>query len=354
MTSPISEDLLGWYTQNARRLPWRGAGDPYAVWVSEMMLQQTRVETVIPYYARWMERFPNLRALAEASEQDVLLLWEGLGYYSRARNFLRAAQKVVRDYNGQIPQSAGELQRLPGIGKYTAGAIASIAFGQDEAALDGNIRRVLARLFDVQQPAKSPQGEKILWDLARQVIPPGRSGDFNQALMDLGTAICTPQEPRCLICPLLKHCQAAALGVQSERPVLEKPAPIPHYIVTAAIIRRGEQLLITHRPTQGLLGGLWEFPGGKQEDGESLPECLVREIREELGVKIEVGEKLGVFRHAYTHFKVTLHAYFCTLSEGEPRALHASELAWVTAFQLENYPMGKIDRQISVCLLSQN
>ena len=347
MSAELAAALLSWYERHARSLPWRGHPDPYAVWVSEIMLQQTRVETVIPYFLRWMERFPSLEALAAASEQDVLAVWEGLGYYSRARNLHRAAQVVMEQHAGELPHTRAALERLPGIGRYTAGAIASIAFGQDEPALDANIRRVLARVFDVSLPARSPQGEARLWELARQVLPPGRAGDFNQALMDLGSAICTPHNPACLLCPIQGFCRAYQLGIQEQRPVLEEKAPVPHYTVTAAIIHRGGQVLLARRPSSGLLGGMWEFPGGKLEPGETLAQGLAREIQEELGAAVAVGEAFGIYHHGYTHFKVSLHAFFCSLVDGEPRALHASEIIWAEPEALAAYPMGKIDRQIA-------
>ncbi len=345
--------LLAWYRQNARSLPWRGSDDPYAIWVSEVMLQQTRVETVIPYFLRWMERFPTLSALADAPEQQVLSAWEGLGYYSRARSLHKAAQVVMAEYGGQLPRTAGELEKLPGVGRYTAAAVASMAFGRDVAALDGNIRRVLARVFNVDLPARSPQGEAMLWQLAQAHLPPGHAGDYNQAIMDLGSAICTPRNPRCLICPLAEICEARQLGVQEQRPVLEKKSPTPHYTVTAAVIWRDQRVLICQRPTDGLLGGLWEFPGGKQEPGESLPQCLVREIHEELGVSVVVGEDFGVYRHAYTHFSVTLHAFVCQLNGAEPQALHHTRVYWATGNELKDYPMGRIDRQIAARILNQ-
>lgn len=349
----IAGRLLDWYRREARTLPWRGHPDPYAVWVSEIMLQQTRVETVIPYFERWMARFPDIPTLAKAPEQDVLRLWEGLGYYSRARNLWRAARVVMQDYAGQLPSDPIHLQELPGIGRYTAGAIASIAFGLDAPALDGNIRRVLARLFDVDLDARSPAGEKRLWELARAVLPPGQAGDFNQALMDLGSQVCTPQKPACLLCPLAGDCRSFALGVQELRPVLPEKKPVPHLTVTAAVIRRNGTVLIARRPSAGLLGGMWEFPGGKLEPGETLPACLRREIGEELGATVLVGAKVGVYRHAYTHFKVTLHAFECTLEEGEPLPLDAAELRWVSVADLPNFPMGKIDRRIAADLATQ-
>lgn len=339
--------LLDWYETHARQLPWRGSADPYAVWVSEIMLQQTRVETVIPYFERWMARFPTVSALATASQQEVLATWEGLGYYSRARNLHLAAQRLEAEQDGQLPRDAKALRRMPGIGRYTAGAIASIAFGLDEPTLDGNIRRVLARLFDVHLPARSPEGERRLWQLAAENLPPGRAGDYNQALMDLGATICTPRQPDCPNCPLVTHCEAYQLGVQEQRPVLTARETPPHYIVTAAVIQQGDRVLIAQRPADGLLGGLWEFPGGKIQPGEDLATCLRREIREELGAEIAVGGSLGVFRHAYTHFRVTLHAFHCRLAGGEPRPLEHRALAWVPPAELAVYPMGKLDRSIS-------
>lgn len=343
----IAGPLLSWYQQHARRLPWRDNPSPYQVWVSEIMLQQTRVDTAIAYFNRWMELFPTIEDLAKSHEQDVLRAWEGLGYYSRARNLHRSARMVMTEYAGQLPSTTEELQKLPGIGRYTAGAIASIAFGRDAPALDGNIRRVLSRVFNVNLPAQSPQGEKILWDLARLSLPTGKAGDFNQAIMDLGSSICTPRSPACLVCPLTEMCQARLSGVQEQRPILASRPTIPHYTVTAAVIQRDDTILIARRPAGGLLAGLWEFPGGKVEKGEDLPQGLRREIEEELGVSIEVGEAIGVFTHAYTHFKVTLHAFYCSLIAGEPKPLEASELRWVKADQLSEFPMGKIDRIIA-------
>jgi A/G-specific adenine glycosylase len=324
------------------------------VWVSEVMLQQTRVETVIPYFQRWMERFPDVFSLAQASLQDVLLSWEGLGYYSRARNLHRAAQVVVDLYGGALPQEPVALQKLPGIGAYTAAAIASIAFGRDEPALDGNIRRVLARVFNVDEPARSPSGERRLWELADQNLPRGRAGEFNQALMDLGALVCTPRNPACAGCPLECICQARLLGIQEQRPVGTARVEGPHHTVTAAVIRRAGEVLIARRPMGGLLGGMWEFPGGKLLPGEDLVSCLQREICEELGVEIEVGAELGVYQHAYTHFRVTLHAFACALRKGsEPRPIQVDDLCWAAPALLGNYPMGKIDRQIAARVVEE-
>jgi len=200
--------LLSWYGKHARPLPWRGNPDPYAIWVSEVMLQQTRAETVIPYYARWMQRFPTIEALASATQQEVLSAWEGLGYYGRARNFHRAAQVVMKEYNADLPHEAGLLRKLPGVGRYTAAAIASIAFGKDEPTLDGNIRRVLGRVFNISEEARSNISERKLWQLAGHYLPTGQAGEYNQALMDLGASICSPKRPCCRECPIKAICLA--------------------------------------------------------------------------------------------------------------------------------------------------
>jgi A/G-specific adenine glycosylase len=347
MRSPFTIRLLEWYARHARQMPWRGHKDPYVIWVSEVMLQQTQVDTMTPYFERWMARFPDIESLAAASQQEVLSEWEGLGYYSRARNLHRTAQILVAENDGQLPENVQALRQLPGIGRYTAAAIASMAFGKDEAALDGNIRRVLARVFDVQLPLRSTEGERKLWELANENLPPGQAGDYNQALMDLGAMICTPRQPDCHNCPLMALCSAYELGLQEQRPV-KKPKPsLPHHIVTAAVIQDNGSILIAQRPQNGLLGGLWEFPGGKLEAGEDLTAGLRREIQEELAVEIKVGNSLGVYRHAYTHFRVTLHAFQCSLVRGKPRALEHSQVRWIRLQDLPDFPMGKLDRQIA-------
>lgn len=354
MNHRLAQVLLDWYAQNARQLPWRGCSDPYTIWVSEIMLQQTQVETVVPYFERWMARIPTIEALSRADLQEVLKLWEGLGYYGRARNLYRAARIVVEEFNGVLPCSPSALLRLPGIGRYTAGAIASIACGLDEPVLDGNVRRVMARVFNVTDPLRSKEGDRKLWQLAAEHLPHGRSGDYNQALMDLGATICTPKTPDCIHCPLVEDCHAFAYTLQAELPVIALKASTPHHTVTAAVIRKAGLVLISQRPMEGLLGGLWEFPGGKLLPGEELTACLQREIREELGIDITVGRLIGVYRHAYTHFRITLHAFACQPVNGtEPRPLQVNDLRWVEPSRLGDYPMGKIDRRIASEIISE-
>jgi A/G-specific adenine glycosylase len=355
MTQPPSSRattraLLTWYARSARRLPWRGRKDPYAVWVSEIMLQQTRVETVIPYYRRWMKRFPRVNDLAEASADEVLQSWEGLGYYRRALNLLRAARELVARGKGTLPGTARELEQLPGIGRYTAAAIAALAFGQDEIAIDGNLQRVLARLIDLRLDPRSPAGERRIRAQAEDLLPRGKAAAFNQALMDLGSTICLPRDPECPLCPIRSACRAFARGTQDRRPVRRQKAGAPHRLVGAAVLRHQGKVLIARRPEGGLLGGLWDFPGGKCERGESLADCVRRELKEELGITVRVGGNVGVFHHAYTHYRVTVCAYECDLQRGRPRAREHSAIRWVRPARLGEFPMGKVDRAIARAL----
>lgn len=343
----LAAALLAWYRQQGRTLPWRGHPDPYAVWVSEIMLQQTRVETVIPYFERWMRRFPTLKELAAASEQEVLTLWEGLGYYSRARNLHKASRLVMEQYAGKLPRDPRLLGKLPGIGRYSVGAIASIAFGLDEPALDGNSRRVLSRLFDVREPADSPAGEKVLVELAARHLPAGQAGAYNQALMDLGAAICLPKKPRCAACPLKALCAARKLGVQERRPVLKRKRPGPHYVQSAAVIVRAGRVLLAKRPSQGLLGGMWEFPNGRVHGNPARG--LAKAIQGAYRLRVRRGEALAVLRHAYTHFSVTVHAFRCGLISMSKD----KRLKWIRVADLDRHPMGRIDRRIARQLQSK-
>ena len=345
--------LLAWWDAGHADLPWRRTNDPYAIWISEIMLQQTQIATVIPYYERWLERFPNVQALAAAPLDDVLKLWEGLGYYSRARNLHAAAQTVVAEYDGRFPETAVELQKLKGIGRYTAGAIASIAFGEPAPVLDGNVIRVLSRLTDLPDDATTTATQNKLWRLAEQLVAPERPGVFNQALMELGQTVCLPKAPRCPDCPLADYCLARARGTQMDRPVRPPRRQTPHYDVAAAIIwRDAGTFLIAQRPLDGLLGGLWEFPGGKQEAGETLPMTLVREIQEELALTVRVRHHLTSIKHAFTHFRITLHAYHADYLGGDPQHLGVADHRWVTLADVDQYAFAKTDLQIIAALRS--
>jgi len=353
MPTSLPDKLLAWYETNARNLPWRGVDDPYLTWVSEIMLQQTRVETVIPYFKRWVERFPDVKTLAEADQDQVLNAWEGLGYYSRARNLHRSAKRVQERWDGKLPCKPEQLQELPGIGPYTAGALASMAFGISVPAIDGNVRRVIARLFNVEHEISSRRAQDVIREHVERHLPADQPGIFNQAIMDLGAMICTPRAPSCGECPLAEDCAAHKAGREELLPVRKSKTKIPHHTVTAAVIHQDGCVLLAKRPADALLGGLWEFPGGKQEDGESLPAALAREFQEELGVKIKVGEEIGRYQHAYTHYRITLHAFRCTLSEDEIELRFHTDWAWVAVPELDSFPMGKVDRAIAKQLQSR-
>jgi A/G-specific adenine glycosylase len=343
-------DLLHWFDENASDLPWRGTGDPYAIWISEIMLQQTQVGTVIPAYESFLERFPTVEALASASIDAVLKAWEGMGYYRRAHNLYRAARIIVEEHGGSFPQSAAALEELPGIGPYTAGAIASIAFGEAVPAVDGNVIRVLARVLNISDDVRQSATKRAIRQRAADFIPVERPGDFNQALMDLGRRICRPRRPDCLHCPITQSCEAYRLGLQNALPVKSRRASTPHHDVTAAVIwknRARDLLLIAQRPDDKMLGGLWEFPGGKVEPGEELKDCLRRELREELGIEVEIERQMLQLKHAYTHFRITLHVFECVhIGSSQPRALDCADWAWIALGQADDYAFPATDRQI--------
>jgi len=356
MSPPIAKPLLAWYARHQRALPWRGAADPYHIWVSEIMLQQTQVETVRPYYKRWFTAFPTLAALAAAPQQAVLAAWEGLGYYARARNLHAAAQVVVRDHGGQLPRTVAGLRTLPGIGRYTAGAIASIAFGVDAAVLDGNVKRVLARVFDVTTDVKSPAGEKQLWALAERLVPPGRAADYNQALMDFGATVCLPRTPLCGQCPLRQQCAARRLGVQAERPVLPARQKQPLRHMVAGVVVKAGRVLISQRAADELLGGLWMFPAvacapraTEAERGAALRQAL----RDDYGLTVALDAGGPTLQHTFTHFRLTLHVRPGVWQAGRLRPVAPKELGqaaprrWVRLRELADYPMGKLDRAMA-------
>jgi A/G-specific adenine glycosylase len=350
----FAERLLAWFERQARELPWRRGRTPYRIWVAEVMLQQTRAETVVPYYERFLARFPTVQALAEAPLEAVLKAWEGLGYYARARHLHAAARQVVAAHGGQLPDAFEDLLALPGVGRYIGGAVASIAFGRDVVAVDGNARRVLCRAFDIREDVARSATQRELETLAMRLLPPGRAGAFNEALMELGATVCTPRAPGCDRCPLCGVCLAYAQGDPEALPVRRPRRSVPHYDVAAAVTARADgRVLVAQRNTDDMLGGLWEFPGGQREGDETLPECLVREMREELDVEVDVGEQLLVVRHAYTHFRITLHAFRCRLVAGEPRCLDCAAFRWVRPTELDALPMSVADRKIALALQEQ-
>lgn len=345
----LRSSLLAWYRDQGRQLPWRHINDPYAIWVSEMMLQQTQVKTVIPYYQRWLQQFPAVTDLAAADQQTVLKAWEGLGYYARARNLHRAAQQIMDQHQGQIPADFAAITALPGIGRTTAGGILSAAFNLPYAILDGNVKRVLARL--VALPVPPAKALNQLWQISEGLLDPQHPRDFNQALMDLGATLCTRRQPACDRCPWQRHCRAYNLNVQSELPMSETKGPLPHKHIGVAVIWNDQQeILIDRRKQEGLLGGLWEFPGGKIEPEETIEACIRREIAEELGIEIAVGDRLCTVTHAYSHFKVTLNVHHCTHLSGDPQPIECDEIRWVTLETIDDYPFPKANSQIIAAL----
>lgn len=347
MAQSIRSKLLRWYRENARDLPWRQTGDPYAIWVSEIMLQQTRVEAVLPYYQAFMQRFPTIPALAAASLDQVLKLWEGMGYYARARNLRRAAALVVEQHDGKLPPDRAQLLALPGIGDYTASAICSIAFGQDELALDGNLRRVLARLSEMPLDPRSTEGERRLRQYGESLLPAGKSAQFNQALMDLGSAICTPLAPRCERCPLQADCLARRNGRQSELPRRASRRPQPLRQSVAAIWELDGKVLIRRQPAEGLLGGLWAFPGGELADAEPPAEGLRRVLASQHDLWLTEHAALPTLEHSFTHFRIVLHPFRCQAAAGKPQTRESGDVRWVDVERLDDYPMGKLDRQLA-------
>ena len=344
-TASVRRALLAWFRREARDLPWRRTRDPYRIWLSEVMLQQTRIDQGLPYYKRFIAAFPTVRALAAAKEDQVLKQWEGLGYYSRARNLHRAAQVIVEERDGAFPETAAHWQRLPGVGPYTAGAVASMAFDERTPVVDGNVKRVLSRLYDIDACIDQTATQRRLWALAEDLVPARRPGDFNQALMELGARVCVPRGPRCAACPVRAVCAARAAGTQHDRPVRRPRKPARREEIVVAAIRKNGRYLLGKRPAGGLLGGLWEFPGGKIEPGETHEAALVREAREELGIRIRVKGLVAAVRHAYTHLRVTLHVYHCEHSGGAVRARAHDELKWIRRNQLSRYPLPKANHK---------
>ncbi|MBI4566323.1 MAG: A/G-specific adenine glycosylase [Planctomycetes bacterium] len=345
---PIAPPLLRWFRRVARDLPWRRTRDPYAVWVSEVMLQQTQITTVLPYYDRWMKRFPDVRALARARLDRVLKAWEGLGYYARARHLHRAARLLER---GRFPTTKEAWETLPGIGPYTAAAIASIANGERVPVRDGNVHRVVARLLRIEAPISSSAAQREINAFLEREIPARVPGDFNQALMELGQRVCLPRSPRCGECPVTTLCRGRIAGVQEDLPRRVPRKTVPHYEVGVGICWKGDRVLVARRPERGLLGGLWEFPGGKRRPSETYARTVTREFREEVGMEIEVGPRLVTVPHRYSHFSVELHAYHCRWRKGSARALANDGVRWVRPRDLARLAFPTANRKIIEALL---
>jgi A/G-specific adenine glycosylase len=334
--------LLAHYRRARRDLPWRRTRDPYAIWISEIMLQQTRVESVIPYYRRWMERFPDVAALAGAEVDDVLHAWEGLGYYSRARNLHRAAQEVRDRFAGDLPSDPAALRTLPGIGPYTAGAIGSIAFGVVTPAVDGNVKRVLARLLDLPAPTAAE-----LHRHAAALVDPDEPGDFNQALMELGATVCTPRSPGCTVCPLRSWCLARVRGTVLDRPERPVRSAIPHRAFAVGVVVDADgRVLVRRRPEDGLLGGLWEFPGAEVGGAHSVDAGSRLALHAAMGpASHPAGMALDVVHHAFTHFRASYHAYLFVTDRSMPETGRDAS-RWLSPEGLERLAFPVAQRKI--------
>jgi A/G-specific adenine glycosylase len=343
-TDKIQNRLLAWFKKNGRDLPWRRTRDPYAIWVSEIMLQQTQVDTVIPYYRRFLKAFPTLRRLAKADLSEVLSIWEGLGYYSRARNLHRAAKKILERFKGKIPDMLQNLLSLPGIGRYTAGAILSIAFNKDAPILDGNVKRVLSRLYAISGKSGTNGTNDLLWSLSESLVPKRHASSFNQALMDLGATVCTPKEPQCNHCPLDRLCKAKTKGNPEEYPARKAKKRIPHIHAVAGVFQKDGKVLLLQRPLEGLLGGLWEFPNWKVEGEKGLEKDLKDRVRSEMGFKVKCEGLLGPFSQTFSHFKLTVSVYRYR-AEGRNR-----KGQWVPVANLDAFPMSRLHRRIAQTL----
>ena len=327
------------------RSPLEKDRNPFRIWISEVMLQQTQVDTVIPYYQRFLKTFPTVDVLAKADLSRVLKIWEGLGYYSRARHLHQAAKRIVGQFYGKIPDRLNDLLSLPGIGRYTAGAILSIAHNKEAPILDGNVKRVLSRLYAVSTPLGETKTETLLWNLSESLIPKGHAGSFNEALMDLGATVCTPKKPSCSLCPLRSLCRAKAIGNPEGYPTKAKKRKIPHVNGVSAVIVKDGKVLLHQRPPKGFSGGLWEFPNWRVQGEKNRSRRLAKWIKEERNVSVAVKDRIGIFEQTYSHFKLTLHVYHCQALDGEGTG------RWVRIRDLHRFPMSRIHRRIAQTIL---
>ncbi|MGW8161675.1 MAG: A/G-specific adenine glycosylase [Desulfobulbales bacterium] len=335
----IQHQILTWFQENARDLPWRKTYDPYHVWIAEIMLQQTQMDRVVDYFNRWISRFPDIVAITTASEEEILKFWEGLGYYTRARNIIRSARIILDTYHGRLPADYDLLLSLPGIGKYTAGAIMSIAFNLQYPLVDANVERVFARLFNLDKQIKDKKMQDEIWQKARELLPDSNARQFNQALMELGALVCIARNPRCKICPIRQGCAAFNLDLVAQRPVLPKPPETVYIEMATGIVQLEGRILIQKRKAHGVWANLWEFPGGRLEAGETPEMALIREYAEETELVVGDLKKITTVHHSYTIYRVTLHCYFCSIMNNRHKpVLHAAqEYNWVTPEKLSDF-----------------
>ena len=350
----MQQQLLDWFTAYGRDLPWRRTYLPYHIWISEIMLQQTQMARAIIYFQRWIERFPDIASLAQAAEEEVLRLWEGLGYYSRARNIHKTAQILVTHHNGRLPADHRLLRTLPGIGPYTAGAVMSLAFNEEFPAVDANIERLFSRVFNLTESVKEKKTQTFIWQAARDLIPMAKARNFNQALMELGALVCTPKDPDCMHCPLNSLCEASRLGVAHERPVLPPTRKSIRVEMATGVLTHRGKIFIQKRLADGVWANLWEFPGGRLEPGENPEATVVREFYEETELVVQCLEKVRVIKHNYTRYRVFLHCYTCELQYGQsvPRLHAAQEYRWIEKEALDDFAFPAPHRRLIEILRS--
>ena len=346
----LRRSLLAWFDRCQRDLPWRRSRDPYPIWVSEIMLQQTQVATVIPYFERFLEAFPSVEALAAAPEEEVLRLWEGLGYYRRARDLHRAAQQIVREYGGRLPEEPALLHTLPGIGRYTMGAILSQAFDRRLPILEANSQRVLCRLFGRHGNPRRGPARRWLWEVAEALLPVRRVGAFNQALMELGALVCTSAAPRCGECPVSESCEAFRLGIQEkipERPAAREPIEIQE---AAVVVSHRRRILFVQRPQHGRWAGLWEFPHARLEAAESHQAAALRLLRQLTGIQAEIGSELLTLRHCVTHHHITLVCFEAQYQAGRFQSTFYRRGRWLKPADLPAFPVSAPQRRLAQLL----
>lgn len=345
----FATELLNWYQDYKRQMPWRGEADPYKIWISEIMLQQTRVDQATPYFQNFISLFPTVYDLAKSDQQEVLKAWEGLGYYSRARNLHAASKMVVEEFDGKVPETYNKIIKLKGVGPYTAAAVTSIAFNKPNAVVDGNVIRVLTRYLGIEDDTRSTKTRRKVQEFASELIDPEHPGDFNQAMMELGSEICTPSNPDCQNCPIQAGCVATKMAKTDTIPYKSPAKKKPHHIIGVGIIERDEddKILIALRPNDAMLGGLWEFPGGKKEDNEKIQQTVERELKEELGVEVKAYKELMSLKHTYSHFSITMHAWFCKLISGDPKPKESQEVRWVSREELGKFPFPKANKVLT-------
>ncbi len=340
-TIKFHNQLLRWFDKHQREMPWRQSRDPYFIWISEVMLQQTQVQTVIPYFQRFITQFPTVQSLAEADLNRILKTWEGLGYYSRARNLAKAAKIVVEEHKSKIPDNSEDFIKLPGVGEYIAAAVQSIAFNAPLAAVDGNVKRVLARLLLIDHPINQSQSHKTFNLEAEKLLNSSEPGRHNEAMMELGALVCTPINPDCSACPIKTFCKALTHKLVKKYPKRKKKPAVPIVPIAVGVIFKGDKMLITRRKEEGLLGGLWEFPGGKIRKDESAKDACLREVAEETNLKIEIITHLTRVKHAYSHFKIEMDVFVCRYISGKVRLFGPVDHQWIIRDEIDNYPFPK-------------